>query len=177
MAGTPGWEETVKNFTETGKLLKENGIQQLYHNHDFEFNKADGKFLLDWLYETISPEYLQPQIDTCWVHYAGYDPAEYLLKYSGRIKVVHLKDFICEKFGNGPVYELIGKADESNASQEDNGFKFRPVGHGVQNMPSILEAADKAGAEIVIVEQDLSYEQPSMEAAKTSRDYLKNLGL
>ena len=44
-------------------------------------------------------------------------------------------------------------------------------------MPAILEAAEKAGAEIVIVEQDLSSERPPMEAAKMSREYLKSLGL
>ena len=158
LAGTPEWEETVKLFTQTGKLLKENGIQQLYHNHDFEFNKYEDKFLLDWNYETIPAEYLQPQIDTCWVHYAGYDPAEYLLKYAGRIKVVHLKDFVCEKLGNGPVYALIGKdgTEEKKTSQEEKGFDFRPVGYGIQDFPAIIAAAEKAGAEILIVEQDQS---------------------
>ena len=81
LAGTPEWENTVEMFKQTGKLLADNGIQQLYHNHDFEFKKVDGKFLLDWLYETLPQEYLQPQVDTCWVHYAGYNPAEYLEKY------------------------------------------------------------------------------------------------
>lgn len=179
LAGTAEWEETVRLFTQTGKLLKENGIQQLYHNHDFEFNKYEGKFLLDWNYETIPAEYLQPQVDTCWVHYAGYDPAEYLMKYAGRIKVVHLKDFVCEKLGSGPVYALIGKdgTEEKKASREENGFDFRPVGHGIQDFPAIIAAAEKAGAEILIVEQDQSTQRPPMEAAKMSREYLKSLGL
>ena len=178
LAGTPEWEKTVKLFTETGKLLKENGIQQLYHNQDFEFSKYEDKFLLDWNYETIPAEYLQPQIDTCWVHYAGYDPAEYLMKYSGRIKVVHLKDFVCEKLSSGPVYALIGKdgTEEKKASKEDNGFDFRPVGYGIQDFPAIIDAAEKAGAEILIVEQDESTQRPPMEAAKMSREYLKSLG-
>lgn len=179
LAGTPEWEKTVDAFTQVGKLLSENGIQQLYHNHDFEFNKFEDKFLLDWIYETIPAEYLQPQVDTCWVHYAGYDPAEYLMKYAGRIKVVHLKDFVCTKLGSGPVYALIGKdgKEEKKASKEDNGFAFRPVGYGIQDMPAILDAAEKAGAEIVIVEQDSSDERPPMEAAKMSREYLSTLGL
>lgn len=34
----------VKEFTDFGKALKENGIQLLYHNHDFEFVKnVDGE--------------------------------------------------------------------------------------------------------------------------------------
>lgn len=179
LAGSSNWDSTVKLFVEVGKLLKDNGIQQLYHNHDFEFNKFEGKFLLDWNYETIPAEYLQPQIDTCWVHYAGYDPSEYLMKYAGRIKVVHLKDFVCEKLGNGPVYALIGKdgTEEKKATPEENGFDFRPVGYGIQDFPQIIDAADKAGAEILIVEQDRSTQHPPMEAAKISREYLKSLGL
>lgn len=179
LAGTPDWEETVKLFTKTGKLLKENGIQQLYHNHDFEFRKFKDKFLLDWNYETIPVEYLQPQVDTCWVHYAGYDPSEYLMKYAGRIKVVHLKDFVCEKLGNGPVYALIGKdgTEEKKATPEENGFDFRPVGYGIQDFPKIIDAAEKAGAEILIVEQDQSPHRPPMESARMSREYLKSIGL
>lgn len=178
LAGTDEWENTVKLFESNGKLLKENGIQQLYHNHDFEFNKADGKFLLDWIYETIPAELMQPEIDTCWVHYAGQNPAEYLLKYSGRIDIVHLKDFDCTNLASGPVYALIDKdGKEQKGSKEDNGFKFRPVGSGRQDIPAIIEAAEKAGASILIVEQDQWYDGSALEDAKTSREYLKSLGL
>lgn len=177
--GTDKWEETVKMFTAVGEALKKNGIQLMYHNHEFEFQKYEDKFLLDWLFETIPNDILQPEIDTCWVHYAGYDPAEYVLKYAGRISIVHLKDFVCKNLGSGPVYELIGKdgKEEKMGSREENGFAFRPVGYGIQNFPQILEASRKAGAEYVIVEQDLSPDRPPMEAAKMSREYLKTLGI
>lgn len=179
LAGTPEWENTVEMFKQTGKLLADNGIQQLYHNHDFEFKKFEDKFLLDWLYETLPQEYLQPQVDTCWVHYAGYNPSEYLEKYSGRIKIVHLKDFVCKNLGGGPVYALISEdgGEEKGATQEENGFEFRPVGHGIQDIPAIIASAEKAGAEILIVEQDESPDRSPMESAKMSRDYLKSLGL
>jgi sugar phosphate isomerase/epimerase len=177
-AGTEHWEETVKLFNSNGKLLKDNGIQQLYHNHDFEFEKFDGKFLLDWIYETIPQEYMQPEVDTCWVHYAGYDPAEYLLQYSGRIEVVHLKDFECKKLANGPAYALIdNEGKEIETDREDNGFRFRPVGFGRQNIPAIIDAAEKAGATCFIVEQDEWYDGSSVADAKASREYLKSLGL
>lgn len=173
------WDETISMFTKVGKLLKENGIQMLYHNHDFEFTKVDGEYILDRLYKTIPADLLQPQIDTCWVHYAGCNPAEYLRKYSGRIQLVHLKDFACKKLGGGPVYALIGEdgGEAVGASKEDNGFEFRPVGYGIQDFPAILQASKEAGAEYVIVEQDNPQERTSMEAAKLSRDYLKTLGI
>ena len=179
LKGTEEWMTTFENFMAYGKALKENGIQLLYHNHDFEFNKFEGKYLLDWLYEEIPAECLQPQIDTCWVHYAGEDPAAYMRKYSGRLEVLHLKDFECEKLGAGPVYSLIGNSGEETEkpSQEETGFRFRPVGYGIQNFNEILAAAEETGVEYVIVEQDSSYDTPTLETAKMSREYLKTLGL
>lgn len=159
--------------------MKENGIQLLYHNHDFEFQKIGDEFILDKLYSTIPGEFLQPEFDVCWVHYAGNEPASYISQYNGRIKVLHLKDFACTKLGGGPVYGLIGAdgGEEKSATKEDNGFEFRPVGSGIQDFPKILEAAEKAGVEYVIVEEDQSPTNTPLEDAKKSRDYLKSLGI
>jgi sugar phosphate isomerase/epimerase len=178
-AGTPAYDNTVKEITSVGKALKNDGIQLLYHNHDFEFETFEEKFLLDWLYESVSDDYLQAEIDTCWVKYAGQDPAAYVRKYTGRTPIVHLKDFVSPNFNAGPVYALIdnsGKEDKS-ATSEVATFSFKPVGYGVQDIPSILAAAEDAGAEIVVVEQDQSPDRPAMEAAKMSREYLRTLGL
>lgn len=178
-AGTPAFEQTLKEFNQVGSALKKAGIQLLYHNHDFEFDTYEGKFLLDWLYESIPADILQTQIDTCWVRYAGYSPEEYIRKYAGRSPIVHLKDFVCTNFNMGPVYSLIDTKGKENkpADRESAGFQFRPVGHGIQDIPAILAAAEDAGTDIVIVEQDQSPDRPPMESAKMSREYLKSLGL
>lgn len=171
---------SFEKFKKLGEDLKANGITLLYHNHDFEFKKIDGETIIDRMYAEIPAELLQPEFDTCWVHYAGYDPAEYLLKYSGRIDVVHLKDFVCKELGGGPAYALIdadGNPIEPK-SKEDNGFKFMPVGYGRQDWKAILEASVAAGAEYVIVEQDDWYDEDSIECARKSRAYLKdNFGI
>lgn len=176
--GNEVYPKTIEEITKVAKALKSAGIQMCYHNHDFEFEKYDDKFLLDWLYEDISADLLETEIDTCWVRYAGYDPCEYIAKYAGRAHIVHLKDFTCKAFAGGPVYALIDDSGKEGkkASREDNGFMFKPVGSGIQDFPSIIEAAKKAGAEYVIVEQDQSEERPAMEAAKMSREYLKSIG-
>lgn len=172
------WDDTVATFTKIGKELKENGIQMLYHNHDFEFKKIGDEFMLDKLYRTVPEEYLQPEFDTCWVHYAGNNPAEYIKKYDGRCKVLHLKDFVCKNLGGGPVYDLIDENGESTGGgSEDKGFEFRPVGYGIQNFSEILAAAEEIGVEYVIVEQDQSPDGNPLEDAKKSREYLKTLGL
>jgi sugar phosphate isomerase/epimerase len=178
LAGSPEWEETKALFNRCGELLKKNGIQMLYHNHDFEFVKVDGKYKHDYLMEEIARDLLKPEFDTCWVRYAGEDPCKYLDLYAGDVDVLHLKDFTCKKLANGPAYALIDA--EGNpikaASKEENEFRFRPVGQGMQDFPAILAAAEKAGTEYIIVEQDQTYELPSLEAVRESREYLKTLG-
>ena len=74
--GADGWEKTIADIREIGKKAHENGLTLLYHNHDFEFVKIDGKYALDILYDTIPADYLQTEIDTCWVNVGGENPAE-----------------------------------------------------------------------------------------------------
>lgn len=178
--GSPDFDKAVAEIVKVAKLLKENSIQMLYHNHDFEFTKYEDKYLFDWLYETVGLDLLKPEIDTCWVKYAGEDPCKYLEKYSGHINVVHLKDFTCRELGGGPVYALIddsGKEITSNKQRKDNEFKFSYLGSGMQNFKEILESAEKGGTEYVIVEQDQWYKDDSLELARKSREHLKSLGI
>ena len=165
--------EVIENVKMLGKVAKELGMQMLYHNHDFEFLKIDGKYALDILYDEVPAEYLQTELDTCWVNVGGENPSEYILKYTGRAPVVHLKDFYGEKSDN--MYELIGI--KSEAPKRPSNFEFRPVGSGVQNFPEILKAAEKAGAGWVVVEQDNpSMGLTPMESIAKSRAYLKSIG-
>lgn len=173
-----GFEKLVADAKIVGKLLADAGIKLLYHNHDFEFLTLGGEIILDKLYSELDSTLLNPELDTCWVHYAGYDPIEYINKYADRNTIVHLKDFDCKELGAGPNYALI---DENGneikpKSREENEFKFLPLGQGRQNMKAILEACDKASTEYIIVEQDQSVDRPALEAVRMSREYLKTLG-
>jgi len=174
----PGGElflQMVEEIRTIGQKAKDAGLVLLYHNHDFEFDKLEnGQCGLDYLYENVPADLLQTELDQCWVKYAGYEPVEYLKKYSGRSPVVHLKDFYVEGEQEGDPYALIGlNEDEKKAN---TAFEFRPLGKGIQDIPSIIEASKAAGSEWLVVEQD----QPSLgldplECAKSSIDYLKSL--
>ena len=167
----------LEKFGDMGKFRLDNGLKLLYHNHDFEFVKTGDELVIDKMYTTVDKKYLNPEFDTCWVKYAGYEPCEYLDKYSGRIDIVHIKDFYAERMGGGPVYALIDKdGKEIKNDREANKFRFKPVGEGIQDVPAILEASVKAGAEYVIVEQDQWYDEDSIECARRSRAYLKSIG-
>ena len=171
--GEDKFGEVIENAKMLGKKANELGMTLLYHNHDFEFIKLNGKYALDILYEEVPADLLQTELDTCWVNVGGEVPADYIRKYSGRTPVVHLKDFFGEK--SDDMYELIGI--ESKAPKRPSGFEFRPVGAGLQNFPEILKASEESGAKWVIVEQDKpSMGLTAMESIKKSIEYLKSIG-
>ena len=177
-AGTDGFDQTMKDIEMLCSVAKQQGMTMLYHNHDFEFKKIGEEYCLDYMYRVIPKELLETELDTCWVNIGRENPADFVRKYSGRAPVVHLKDFYLrsrDKAGDTPCYELIGVYKMSGGGDI---FEFRPVGFGMQDFPEILKAAEDAGAEWVVVEQDRpSMGKTSMECAEMSRDYLKTLGL
>lgn len=165
--------EMIDKVAVLGEAAKRAGLTLLYHNHDFEFQKVEGQYGLDLLYERVSPSLLQTELDTCWVNVAGEDPAAYLAKYAGRAPVVHLKDFVLKGRKPAHMYDLIGLESEKTPADNEGSFAFRPLGHGMQNIPSILEAGKRAGAKWFVVEQD----EPSLglsplECARTSLETL-----
>ena len=171
--GTDDFPNVIENIKKIGAAAKKLGITLLYHNHDFEFIKLDGKYALDILYEEVSADLLQTELDTCWVNVGGEVPADYIRKYAGRCPVVHLKDFWGEK--SEDMYELIGI--ESKAPARPGNFEFRPVGSGLQDFPAILKAAEESGAQWVVVEQDkATMGLTPIESITKSREYLKTLG-
>ena len=176
--GAELFDDTVEGIKRFAAIGKKYGITFLYHNHDFEFKKVGDVVGLDLLYSTLTPDELQTELDTCWVNVGGEDPSEYVVKYSGRAPVVHLKDFVMNgKGAPEKLYDLIGIDDGAQEEEDDDdGFAYRPVGYGCQDIPSILEACKKAGTSWVVVEQD----QPSMnktplESIKMSIDYIKTI--
>ena len=172
--GDKDFDKVLAEIDRIGAVCESLGVILVYHNHDFEFVKMEnGMYGLDYMYATVPANHLQTELDTCWVKVGGEDPAAYIRKYAGRCPVVHLKDFEGSK--SDSMYELIGIEKKADTSKS-NPFHFRPVGSGVQDFPAILEASVESGAKYVIVEQDQSYDTPCLEAAKSSRDYLKTLG-
>ncbi len=170
--GGSNFDGTIEDMKMIGEVAKKHGMTLLYHNHDFEFVKLDGEYGLDVIYNRVPADLLQTEIDTCWANVGGVDPAKYLLKYTDRAPVVHLKDFSGEK--SDDMYELIGI--EKKGPKRPSGFEFRPFGFGYQNVPEILKAAVAAGAKWVVVEQDQpSMDRTPLECVKLSRDYLKLL--
>lgn len=140
-------------FRYVGQECQRAGMGYAYHNHQFEFNKIDDKFILDHIFEAVGPDLLLAELDLYWVKKAGLDPKSYLKQYKGRCPIVHIKDM----------------------TADERGF-FAEVGRGIINYPAIFEIAEAIGIKYYLVEQD-QCERPPLESIKISMDYLKSLGV
>ena len=172
--GREDWDKTKNDITCIARECERQNITLLYHNHEFEFVRdKSGEYALDQLYREI-PE-LYTEIDTCWVKVAGEDPAAYVRKYKGRAPIVHLKDFMLSGGEPSQIYKLIGA--ENSGEEQDGKFEFRPLGHGLQDVPSLIDASAYSGANWIVVEQDEpSMGKSSLECALMSIEYLQRFG-
>jgi sugar phosphate isomerase/epimerase len=144
-------KELIEKLNAAGKLLHENGQVLAYHNHAMEFYKIDGKTILDWIYDSTDPKYVLGEPDTYWVQAGGADPVEWCRKLKNRLPLIHLKDY---------------------AIDEKHQPRFAEIGSGNLNFPAIIAAAEEAGCEWFIVEQDSCPGDP-FESIKMSFDYIK----
>jgi sugar phosphate isomerase/epimerase len=169
------FDSLIENFKAAADILAEGGIKLAYHNHDFEFQTVNGEYVLDRIYACSDGKF-SGELDTCWVHYAGVDPAAYMLKQKENVRLIHLKDFDCVNLAPGPLYDLVDEDPETDRKQKkiNRGFKYTVLGQGRQDIASILSAAEEIGIEYVIYERDSSHDQNSVEAAIQSRKYLKD---
>ncbi|WP_245856145.1 sugar phosphate isomerase/epimerase family protein [Paenibacillus rigui] len=154
-ASREGYSSFAKLATDIGRKLKEAGLTFIYHNHDFEFVKFDGKTGMDILLEETDPSTVDFELDVYWVQAGGADPAEWIRKVEGRMKVVHLKDMI-----------VTGPREP----------RFAEVGEGNMNFTRILEACEDIGVEWAAVEQDQTYERDPFESLAISLRNLQSRG-
>jgi len=144
----------VSDLDASGAVLREHGCTLSYHNHAIEFLRIGGETLMDYIARATSPKNLQFELDTYWVQFGGGSPVEWCKKAAGRLPVLHCKDY---GFGsnNQPFYAEIG--------------------YGNLDFPAIVAAADAAGCEWFVVEQDTCPGDPfvSLEKSyKTMRECL-----
>ena len=151
-----GMKGGAKALAETlnilGKKCKDAGLELLYHNHDFEFNKdEEGNVVLDYLLEHCDKSIVNFQMDLYWVTKAGQDPVDYFKRYPGRFKIWHVKDM------------------------DDQG-RFAPVGKGHIDFKRVLAEKKLSGMQYYYVEQDACFNETPLEAIVISHKGLANIG-
>ena len=139
-------------LNDIGADIQDYGLKICYHNHAYELEDFGGQTGMEILLETTEPETVGIELDTYWIKYGGADPAELLRRLAGRCPLVHLKDM----------------ADDEQRSTAE-------IGTGTMDFDAIFAAAEEAGVQWYIVEQDETA-RPSLESARISLENLKARG-
>lgn len=85
-------KRTAELFNKIGQKCKDHGILFGYHNHNFEFQKFDGEFMLDIFAANTQPDLMFIELDTFWVEYTGLQSVDFINKYKERCAILHIKD-------------------------------------------------------------------------------------
>ncbi|MCL4217880.1 MAG: sugar phosphate isomerase/epimerase [Candidatus Hydrogenedentes bacterium] len=148
------WMAGARRIAEVGRKLRQEGIRLSYHNHAFELERfpEDERCKLDILYDEVPREDLCAELDLAWLKVGGADPAAYLEKHAGRCPVIHVKDV---------------KAD-----LRDGEPHFTELGRGALEWDGIFKAAEKAGVEWYVYEQD-TCDGDVFDSIRVSYEFLK----
>lgn len=152
-------EEGLKRFLgeirPIAERLAASGMDFSYHNHNHELAKCGTKTWLERLYEQARPEVVKAEIDTYWIQAGGGDPAQWIRRCAGREPLLHLKDM---------------------RITPERQVQFAEVGEGNLNWKAILAAAEEAGVEFLLVEQDQCYGRSPFESLAISLRNLNAMG-
>ena len=154
--------------------LKEDGIDLYYHNHHIEFMKLEnGKYLLDVLRENAP--HLGFELDTHWIHRGGENPIEFIKKYAGSVRLLHLKDY---RIANVEMPDMSNGFDMKAFATAffDRPVQFAELGQGNLPLKACIETGLESGAEYFLIEQDDAYGRDPFDCLKDSRDHLISLG-
>ena len=144
-------EEFLSLFIPVADAIKQQEKYFMYHNHDKEFQKIGGKTVMQHLAERVPADMMGFTLDTYWVQFSGGDPADWLEKLSGRVPCIHLKDQTFDQ-------------------------KMAVIGEGNINFVRVFKAAQQAGTQYMLVEQDNCYEENPFDCLKRSYEFLRSRG-
>lgn len=98
-------QKVIDLLNASSAVAKEYGLKVGYHNHNQEFEKFDGKYVLDMIAEGTNDDVVL-EVDVFWVAKAGEDPYRYLEKLGKKVELVHCKQ-IDDKGENVTIPEGI----------------------------------------------------------------------
>lgn len=145
-------KETCAMINEAAANAAAQGMTVGYHNHWWEFEQVEGRYVYEVMLEELDPSVFF-QIDTYWVKVGGPDVIAVLKQFGTRAPLLHIKD---------------GPANDSKADMV-------AVGQGAMNFPAIMDATATT-AEWHIVELDRCATD-MMTAVEQSYAYLVGEGL
>lgn len=131
-SGEEGFRQFLQDVAPIAHQIHEEGLQFAYHNHNFEFARFGGRTGMDLLFDETAPEEFHFILDTYWLQMGGVNPADYIRRAAGRMKVCHFKDFAVDGFTP----------------------HFAEIGNGNLDLSECYRACRQAGVKDIVIEQD-----------------------
>lgn len=155
MGSMEGLAAFLEEYDRAARELQQSGLKLQYHNHFFEYEKLDGKLVIDLMAERTDPERWGFLLDLFWTQYSGRCPAAQLELLQGRVDVCHFKDM----------------------SMKGREQRTAPVMEGNLCWQEIISACEKTGVSYAMVEQDETYGKDPFGELKRSFDNLMAAGM
>lgn len=159
------YKRMADRFNAIGKAALAEGVRFAYHNHGYGLQATDGGVPFEVMIDATDPQAVFLEMDIFWTTAGRANPVDYLQKYRGRYRLMHLKDM-------KELQHFAG--DGGDAGQWMALFpNMASAGTGVLDLDAIVSAALETGVEHFFVEQDMVANPET--ALKESLDYLKSL--
>ncbi|MGO1389147.1 MULTISPECIES: sugar phosphate isomerase/epimerase family protein [Brachybacterium] len=176
MTSKQACEEWAASVEPYAARLAEQGVTLCYHNHHVDLIQFEGERIFD-IVRRVAPSLLF-EVDLHWVQRGGMAPLDMLKAYSGACKLIHVKDFRIAPLPAETVERF--EAQDMDMTEFYSVFlslaQFAEVGQGNMNWPELLPAAEEAGAEYFLIEQDDTYGRDPIDCIRESREYLASIG-
>jgi sugar phosphate isomerase/epimerase len=139
------YREVARRLDAAGARCRAHGVTLCYHNHAHEI--VHDMFGLGHILAWTDPQNVRLNLDTYWLARGGQDPAAVIRLLKDRVGYLHLKDMAADG-------------------------TFAEVGTGRLDWAAIREAAEAAGVQVCVVEQDRTSRTP-LESSAMSRAFLR----
>lgn len=153
MRGTwEGYQEFKKVYLPAAEKMRDLGAKLHYHNHWFEFDKLEGKNVIERILEDFPEDSIDFTLDLGWAAFANEDVLALIKMLDGRLSRIHLKDY-ADKPADGSI--------ETTAY-------LRPIYEGKLDYDAYIKALATVGCEYMLVEQDWSYDEDAFDCLRRS---------
>ena len=150
-----------RDLNASGEMLKDAGIELLYHNHNCEFLKVEaGKTAYDLILKETDPSCVNFEFDSYWPTEAGVCALDLMKKLDTRMKLYHINDRGTRL--TKPAMTPILKSDSME------------LGYGNMDLVSLVEQAKKGNVDAVILESHRNWAEKSpLKSMELSAEFMK----
>lgn len=132
-------DDLCRRLNQAGKNLKAEGIKLLYHNHNYEFQKVDGRInAYEYILGNTDPECVGFEFDSYWPTEAGVCALDVMKMLGDRMKLYHINDR-----GTKLTKTMMTPILKSDSCE---------LGYGNMNLEALCQQALSVGVEAVVLE-------------------------